>query len=328
MFIERVVSMSGRYGLNNKDAVTIEKITVLKDIVNTISGKDKIIKIIKNILDLIRVSLLTLTEKYRLSEALRDSILKRKLAYLIRNPILVLKYFILNLNLKNEKRLAFISSNLSLFRYILRFGSLPFQVPYFITIFKSLVKDNSLGNVRKIVCNQHFLSKAIEVYYTVCDELDLLYKLKFYSNATVYNKIVYHESLSWQLDIMLSLKNNFIQLKELKKQIVENEVELRIRTQAVELANGLPKRNHIKASGASNLIELENKVNGLCEQLKLTKLEMYKLIFDCLANTTDLFGIKTPRGTYNTLSLISGVLGFIKIWKTTENKLRLMRKKD
>ena len=81
-----------------------------------------------------------------------------------------------------------------------------------------------------------------------------------------------------------------------------------------QLLQDLQQENSTKISTTEQLQELQHEKNILY-------LDITRLSFDFLADTTDVFNMKTPPGTYALLSLFSGMLGFSKLWITAKKEL-------
>lgn len=74
-------------------------------------------------------------------------------------------------------------------------------------------------------------------------------------------------------------------------------------------------------NGSGNDLEIAQKLHGLKHEKTVTYLDLTRLSFDLLANSTDVFRLKTPQGTYAVLSLGSGITGFVKLWMNAKKEL-------
>ncbi|CAI4862496.1 CRB_1a_G0054990.mRNA.1.CDS.1 [Saccharomyces cerevisiae] len=134
----------------------------------------------------------------------------------------------------------------------------------------------------------------------------------------------------------LSLKDHWLNLQSLQKRQLELEVQLKVQNNALLLSPILMHQAH-KDDGSQSPIrkQLLNDLNVnndaevlIHKQLKTIKdektlvyLDIARLSFDCMANTSDILNLKTPKGTYAVLSLGSGLTGLVKLWITTKRSL-------
>lgn len=254
-------------------------IDILRYIFGTVDGKDKLVKLLKCILDLLNSGLFVSSPRT---------------SYSLARPLLIIFHMLKKMVPRISKaRASFISQQLSIFRYILRFGGTPFRVSNFV----KKVRHLNLSNYQKQLINESTLQEVIDIYYGVFDELDLLYKLNFWNNSKIYDFVVKQEALSWQADILLNLKQNYFKLQNIKR---KNSQVLK-----------------------SNLEGKELKLEDLSLERMYAYLDLMRLSFDCVANIIDMTNVERqlPRGTYPALSLISGTCGFIKLWLSTRKQL-------
>ncbi|EDO18596.1 hypothetical protein Kpol_1048p26 [Vanderwaltozyma polyspora DSM 70294] len=336
---------------------TTKNFDILYHIVGTIAGKDKLAKIIRYSLDLLRLLLVyfngklreknpNLTVFYKNFNKLKGNYSLFK--YFIKFPLTTIKFFLIFSFKSVEKKISFINSQLSTFRYILRFGYLPFYLLPYLDKLKSIAK--SPHTIGKIALNETFLQDTLNIYYSIFDELDTLYKLNLWSNDQFYNIVGRHEAYSWQLDILLALKNNWLSLKSLERKELELQLKLQFKEEALELSNFYNNFNNDNDKNNNNNIinnndnddtktekpdsvisysfsnsfstsDIEQQLKSIKDQKLIVNLDLVRLSFDLMANTTDVFNMKVPTGTYSILSLCSGITGFIKIWINTRREL-------
>ncbi|CCK72218.1 uncharacterized protein KNAG_0J01370 [Huiozyma naganishii CBS 8797] len=262
---------------------TVAYIDILKYIMGTLPGKDKLAKIIKALLDLIK---LYLSSPHRIANLKSVSLLLKPVVSL---QLLVDKFLTTVLT---HSRANFASRQLGNFRYVIRCGGTPFRV---IKLAQKLGGVN-LGNYKKKLLNETTLQDVIDLYYGIFDELDTLHRLKIWKNEKLFKIVSDHECISWESDIMLGLKKNWAQLQtnwEAQQQL----------TPSAELSSGLRE--------------------ALKREERLIKLDIARLTCDLLANSSELFhwNIHLPKGTYEVLSLASGCLGFAKCWIVSREEL-------
>lgn len=313
----------------------VRSIEILQYLTGSLAGKDKIAKIIKYVLDILRL----LVTNSRLSITKWDpSVLvyykkvlgTLSMSMILKHPITITKVLLVAVFQNFESKTNFVSQQLSTYRYILRFGDTPFR------IFKLLGKirktDLSAASIQESWCNESSLVDLIDFYYGICDEMVLLNKLKVWSNAKLYNWFSRHESISWQYSIVLGLKNNWMQLQTLQKRQMELEIQMQVRDRAMKFSSNLKGSSGLTSpirrqllndlnNGSGNDLEIAQKLHGLKHEKTVTYLDLTRLSFDLLANSTDVFRLKTPQGTYAVLSLGSGITGFVKLWMNAKKEL-------
>ena len=304
----------------------IRNLDVLKHIISTVAGKDKLVKIIKNLLDLFKLVLLKASTKIIQND---PEIVRyytkvfphnRNWRLLMAHPLNLLKILLISTFKTFEQKITFINSQLGLFRYILRFDlSVSGIVPFVRKIYNICRCQNNGTGEKLLLINESLFQDFLNIYYSIFDQLDLFYKLKLWSNESFYSVVAKHEAISWQLDILLGLKNNYFKLQSLERKQLELEIQSKIKKQALQLYN---KSNNSSPSPSPEMeLDIQNQMSQMNFDIRLVKLDLTRLIFDLSANTTDVLDIKVPSGTYNVLSLSSGIIGFIKIWINTTKEL-------
>ncbi|SCV05730.1 LANO_0H13916g1_1 [Lachancea nothofagi CBS 11611] len=334
------------------NVAVVRNIDVLQHIFGTLSGKDRLAKILKYVLDLLKLfvgrSRASITKwDPQVLQYYSKVLAQFNLRLILKHPITIIK-IITVAGLRNfEAKASLVGTSLSLFRQILRFGGTPFRVAnlchkigttmHQISRSKqvSVVSPNSsthaLSVVNKLWFNEATLSELIDFYYGVMDELMLLHKFKLWNHAGMYQWVAKHEALSWYYDIMLGLKKNWVSLQELNRAQLELEIQIQVKKRALELSSKL----HGKAASPIKqqlLMDLHAGNNGNSQVLlriqeiererKVVMLDLMRLSFDFLADTTDVFNLKTPPGTYAVLSLASGLTGFTKLWGNAKKELQ------
>ncbi|CCD25069.1 Pex25p NDAI_0E02520 [Naumovozyma dairenensis CBS 421] len=334
----------------------VRNVDILKYLINSLAGKDKFVKIIKCILDLLKSWILTDLSSTETNIKMKKLLLSLSttssgtsiipLKSILVHPVKFVRLFTLSFLQNLNHNVSFITSQLSIFRYMIRFGSSPFKLLTFVKKLRSTTKATNLNDIEKLWLNEKSLQDSIDLYYTIFDELDLLYKLKIWNpQERTYSWVTKHETIAWQYDILLSWKQNWFKLKDIQRKILELQIQLKIRNDTMLASNYFNNNNNsndntdntsplrkqliseIQQNGNNNdlsslEIELDNQLVNLNHEKRIVYLDLTRLSFDCLANTTDLLNIKTPKGTYAALSLCSGITGFIKLWINTKTDLQ------
>lgn len=296
--------------------LNVDRIDVLQHIINTLNGKDKLAKTLKHLLDLLRYLLST-----KSSILIKNKWANRITSSIIKNLI---------------DKLTFVSIQLTTYRYILRFGNSPFLIVKFIQKWKRLLytdKDfNSNNNndwkrksfdLLTTIFKESLFKELFSIYFSVCDEILLLNRLRVWKHAKLERFISRQEIYSWQLDILLNLKDDISELQELKRQSLEYSIEKNIR----EVNNNLYPE-HFSSEGDMTLYHsclnaLNNKLVINAKRQRILKLDILRLIFDALANSTDLFKLRVSLGTYSGLSLCSSIISLIKLWVEAKQKISI-----
>lgn len=265
----------------------IKSWNILKLVLSTLNGKDKLAKILKCIIDI------------------------------------YIQFFGKSLFINgsnNRINLLFISKQLGFFRYALRFGTLPFKLVAFTKKLwderknlKSLSKDNDgFGKGNQLI------QDLIDIYYCTFDELNFTYKLNLLNDQKFFQTVSKHEAWAWQLDILNSIKNNTIKLNE--QQLKLSDCNIKLNTIEITQTKYLDTNDEITSRLRDDLKldeqfkNLEHAKRQLTHEIRMTKLDLYRLTMDFFANTTDVFQVERylPRATYSILSLFSGCIGFYK----------------
>lgn len=317
---------------------TVRSIDILEYLINSLAGKDKLTKILKYTLDLLRLLVsnsragITKWDPSVLTHY-RKVLQNLNIKMTLKHPVTIVKILLVALFQNFESKADFVGQQLSTYRYILRFGGTPFRVVKMLQKIRNTEWDSV--SVQKQWVNESSLREFLDLYYGVCDEMILLHKLKVWSHPGLHTWFSRHEVLAWQYDILLGLKDNWVKLQTIQRKIIESNVQLQVRTKAMQLSTNLqgtpgytsPIRkqllNDLNSGSEWNGTELEmkQKISQLKHEKFIAYLDLTRLTFDCLANSTDVFNMKTPPGTYAALSLCSGVTGLAKLWINAREQL-------
>lgn len=316
-------------------SIIVRRIDVLEYLVNSLAGKDKLTKILKYTLDLLRLlisnSRAGITKWDPTVLLYYKKVLKNfSVRSVIRHPVTISKILLVAIFENFESKANFVSQQLSTYRYILRFGGTPFRIVKMLQKVQQTEFDRV--KLQEIWFNESSLRDFLDIYYGICDEMVLLHKLKVWSHPGLFNWFSRHEVLSWQYDIVLSLKDNWMKLETIQKKIIELNIQSQVRSKALKLSANLqgspgytsPIRRQLLNdlnSGNGNELDIQQRIEQLKQERKITYLDLTRLTFDCLANCTDVFSIKTPPGTYAILSLCSGITGLTKLWINAKKEL-------
>lgn len=149
----------------------------------------------------------------------------------------------------------------------------------------------------------------------------LLNRFQVWKHPKLEKIISKHAVYSWQLDIFFNLKDNVSELQRLRRKSLEYTIEKNIR----EVDNNL-YHNHFNSDGdttlyLSHLNALDKKLIINKRRQRLLRLNILRLLFDGLANSTDLFKLKVSLGAYSSLLLCSSIVSLIKLWIEAKQKI-------
>lgn len=282
------------------------KLDILHHLVNTLNGKDKFAKTVKYSLDLIIYFL-----SIKPTVMMRNKWLRNLTHTMIKNLI---------------RQLSHVSMQLSTYRYILRFGNSPFLIIKFIERCKFLVKGNftswsdRMAHLGLKLFNESSFKELLNIYFSICDEMMLLNRFRIWSHPRLESIISRHEVISWQIDIFLNLKDSLLELETLKRNSLECNIEKNLR----QVNNNLYPNQFGMDNTATmddQLAKLDEKILSISQKEYILKLDITRLLFDALANSTDFFKLKVSSGTYSSLSLCSSIVSLIKLWTQTKQDI-------
>lgn len=164
-------------------APRVRNIDILKYLIGTIAGKDKVAKIIKSLLDVLR-----------------------KLTIVFQN-----------FKLNNIKTITSIASQLSIFRYLMRFGTSPYKISFFI---KRII------NNKNVLINRSLFEDSLDIYSTIFDELSLLYKLTILKNKKIGQFVSRQETWATEIDSLNNLRTAYLKHKDFKNVTQNSQAKL------------------------------------------------------------------------------------------------------
>ena len=322
--------------------LAVENMQILQYLLNSLSGKDKVAKVVRYILQLLRMFTSKFVRQNQRKFGSVDVWTKgynfQALKKILLQPCLVSFLAFRNI----DRKLEYVISQLGTYRYILRFGSSPFLLYDLIKkVRKVFASRNNKGvslqsSAYTVFGNESSLREMVNLYYTICDELVVLHKLKLWKNDKLYDTIERHQALTWQFDIVFGFKDLWIKMEELQRKQFEYNIELQVKERAASLygdslrsANMSPIRKQLQqefgngtdGQNDGNWI-IREKLQKISFEKRLLYLDLIKLTFDACANSVDVFHIKTPPIVYPVLSLGSGFAGIVKLWRQAEDDIR------
>lgn len=330
-----VVSLADELELNNdelKKAALIAKFDIFKNVLGKLGGKDRIAKILQYVLNLLKYYL-TNTRRFLIDTKFENLSLDPRLHY--KNP---LKYFKLLIFLNStmlERKIFDITKNISIFRQMLRFGGTPYRIRQFLIKFNKFIKSGptNLINIYKFWINEDSLGDFIDLYYGICDEIILLYKLNVFTIPNFKTFIGKHEAYSWYMDILLGLKKNYNKLQENRNKQLQLNIQNQVKQKASLLSkrlmdsigNNSPMKSQIlrefntKSPILSNQYDLE--IEALKHEERIIMTDLVRLSFDFVCDSIDIFKLELNPSVYLICGAISGSFGLSKVWMMSKREL-------
>lgn len=279
---------------------------IMLSLLNTLVGKDKIAKTAQYALRI----LLLYTKSFLGSK--QKSLRVGKLNQIL---LVLCKEF--------QDRSTGVVAGLSLYRQLLRFGKTPFRVQ---GLYGKL-KSSSL----KVWQTEESLGDVIDLYYGVCDEILLLFKMGALRSGKLRQLAGKHEMYSWYYDIILGLKQTYCKLKEVERREMAIKIRLQVKQRAKKflLESPLspaqsPSASQIHSpslSSSGQLSPLPKELIDIGEERRLLRIDLMRLMCDFSFNSVDIFNLKVPQSLYLLFGLTSGSLGLTKAWIAMERQL-------
>ncbi|ODV63954.1 uncharacterized protein ASCRUDRAFT_100646 [Ascoidea rubescens DSM 1968] len=238
---------------------------------------------------------------------------------------------------------------ISLYRQFLRVGKTPFRFLDFYNYFSSNTLKNpnakniNNNNFPNFLFSDKFLSLSIGTYYGIFDEISLFFKLGILKDKKLKKRVSYHESFSWYLDILFTLKNQLrdYSILQNKKQHLSIEKKIKLRTlyhsrdlvSSTSISSNLTNsfsfsspslhnnRNPRRSTSIDNLKHIDEKLVQLDYEIKMMKLSLLKTLCDFYFDSVDLFNLKFNPFFYTISGFGAGFLSALKVYIETKRDL-------
>ncbi|CCH44520.1 Peroxisomal membrane protein PEX25 [Wickerhamomyces ciferrii] len=318
--------------IGNITNIDTKKFDIFKALLGKLAGKDKLAKVLQYVLNLIKFYLTT-SRRFLINEKFDNLSLDPKL--LFKTPITYGKLLIFLNSTILEKKIFEVTKNISIFRQILRFGGTSYRIREFFNKFNTFIKAPSINQFQSIYLNEGALGDFIDLYYGICDEIVLLYKLGVFTNPNFKSFISKHEAYSWYADIMLGIKKNYVKLNENKNKQLKLSIQHQVKQKAqllsrklIENINGnSPMKSQIlrefnnKSPSSPNSNTLNQELATLKHEEYILQLDIVRLSFDFVCDTIDIFNLNLNPAVYLISGTMSGLLGLKKVWSQTKREL-------
>ncbi|KAG0658121.1 hypothetical protein C6P45_002287 [Maudiozyma exigua] len=217
--------------IQNKKRISksqVRNVDIIKYLMGTIAGKDKISKLLKSLLDIVKKVCLILPQYSQYIDT---------------------------------KRISAISTQLSLFRCIMRFGSTPYSIA---NLIKRIVSSGNILKSPQVIFSRLLLEDSINVYSTVFDELSLLGKLNIIKNRRFRHVISRNDTWATEVDAIYSLKKACCNYKTTQSSKFDNKAKLMNKIDVarftLELVSNTPDLFLIKSRRLERLLSLLSSV--------------------------------------------------------------------
>lgn len=309
---------------------TVAKFEIFKSVLGKLGGKDRIAKVLQYVLNLLKYYL-TSTRRFVINEKFDNLSLDPRLI-LKTGPIKYLKLLMFLNSTMWEKKIFEVTKNISIFRQTLRFGGTPYRIRSFLSKINKFVKLPNFTNFQTIWFNEESLGDFIDLYYGICDEIILLYKLNVFTNQNFKSFVSKHEAYSWYLDIMLGLKRNYVKLQENRNKQLQLNIQYQVKQKASLLSKRLienignsPIKSQIlrefNNKSPINQSSLDLEISSLKHEEKIIMTDLIRLSFDFVCDSIDIFDLKLNPAVYLVCGAISGTFGLSKVWIMSKKEL-------
>lgn len=309
----------------------VSLIDVFWAMVNDLTGKDKLAKFGQYSLRLVLyhaqntqkalsddvVNIKSISKTYELNEKILD-LLKN----FVQNPRAFARVLVILICSVLHSRLSSVVPALGLYRQLLRFGKSPFRInSLYHKLCTNVYVDKLSGSWR---ISERFFTKStlgevIALYYSVNDELNLLYKLNFLKNPTWKRIAMDHEAYAWYCDSWFALYNSYNSLQKLSHQEMELKIQIQVKKRSRALSRQL--------LGGTALLNLNSSLDDdssldahLLKEIYFKKtnahLDIYKALSDIAFNSYTVFNLKLHFATVQIwMGISASFLSSVKLYR-------------
>lgn len=287
----------------------VSQFSIFNKLVSELAGKNSLAKFIQYLLQLLVYYSSQSQQSYNALNVAHTILNSKKnnasattiINLLARNPIATLSYLRFLFLRKYIDRCAGIVSGLSLFRHTLRFGKTPFRLVALQNELTNHLVSKDYGYFK----TDAFATNLIDAIYGIVDELNLLFKFRFYA-AERYPRVKKFlgksDEIVWFADILYQLKLGYADLKRLqdkKAQLISEDLEdEKVSTEQY----------------AADIDELNYEIRRI-------QYGLLKSLCDLLFDAIDLFGLRITKYVYYALGIGSGFFNSCKNWETAKRSL-------
>ncbi|GMM29252.1 hypothetical protein DAMA08_019680 [Martiniozyma asiatica (nom. inval.)] len=233
---------------------------------------------------------------------------KDKIAKVIQYALRVVR-----LNSSNPTLIATLAA-LSVYRQLLRAGTVPFRLIRLATWLKNYIKG-------KAKIDEPFMYMLGNLYYAIMDESLLLYKLGmlatkksaeiggYYTGKKVFNFLEDHECYAWFWIIVQGMMRDWEQLSKLRRERGIVKLELGVLERTGKVVGGYDK---------DAINEKKETLKVLDDKIRLLWVNFVRLGCDLFYDSVFVFHLKLDKKWkpfHYGLGVMSGLLGCWKVWE-------------
>lgn len=313
----------------------VAPIDVFWAMVNDITGKDKLAKFGQYSLRLV-LHHLKQTELYLSDDKLNISLIGKTyhgsekildlMVNFVRNPRAFARVLLILVCSTLTLRLSGLAPALGSYRQFLRFGKSPFRV---VALFKKvrqhLYFDGPAGvwRILRAFFSKSTLSELISLYYSVNDELGLLFRLKFLRNNTWKALAARHEAYAWYCDSWFAMYNAWTDLQDLSRQEMDMEILIRVKQRARALSKELLGGTSLHTSPLDDEASDRQTLKEIKFKKSNAMLDIYKTLSDIIFNSYTVFNMDLHFATAQIwMGISASFLSSVKLYRQKKQMLQ------
>lgn len=306
----------------------VAPIDVFWAMVNDITGKDKLAKFGQYTLRLV-LHHLKQAEKYLSDDKLNISLIGKTyhgspkildlVVNFVRNPRAFARVLLILLCSTLTLRLSGLAPALGSYRQLLRFGKSPFRLVALLKKVSRHVyfnKPTGTWRIQNTFFSKATLSELISLYYSVNDELGLLFRLNFLRNKTWKGIAARHEAYAWYCDSWLALYNAWSDLQDLSRQEMDVEIQIRVKQKARALSKEILGGTSLHTSQLDDEASDQQTLKEIQFKKSNVTLDIYKTLSDIIFNSYTVFNIDLHFATAQIwMGISASFLSSVKLYR-------------
>ncbi|KAG0682558.1 hypothetical protein C6P42_002840 [Pichia californica] len=246
-------------------------------------------------------------------------------------------------------KLSDLMNGLSIYRHLLRAGTIPFRVWRFTNHIRyslNILLDRSkldgpavrIEKVLKYWTSKDMISQIANAWYTISDEILLIFRFKLllegnkggsnFSNS-LFVWAEDHELYSWMATILLGLNNDWekwILLKDEESKIILNQ---KVRARTKRIVGDFKRKNKVSQSSPEIDTEDEYESSSLYldklvqtnKDIKTVQINSIRLFCDLIFDAKYIFHWDMYKPLHVTIGMMSGCLGMYNVWRQQKERL-------
>lgn len=243
-------------------------------------------------------------------------------------------------------KLSDLMNGLSIYRHLLRAGTIPFRIwkfsnhiRYTLNILLDRSKFDSMAikleKILKYWTSKDLISQIANFWYAISDEILLIFRFKLLlegkHGGNKFSKALFtwaedHELYSWMATILLGLNNDWnklLLLKDKESKIILNQ-KVRARTKRIvgdfKRKNGVLQSLDLEDDYELNSIYLK-KLEETRKDIKTVEINSIRLLCDLIFDAKYIFHLNMNKIFHVSLGVSSGCLGLYNVWRQQRERL-------